>query len=263
MVLLTPTVAMEPFPPIAIVVTAFVLLLGLFFGLYAWLTKTRRRLMREIRANAAARGWRYGWRLRQGDPTSFRIDGETENGLTWVLKSTGTSGYARGWCVRLGLKFPTLAGKADLIILARDAGPTDVGSDVQHALAGQVAKFSKVAAETVGLWQAGREFPSGVSAFDKAYQTVALPERFSQSPVDAALAERILHWPENTITPHSLLVWLDHSGLHLQARLPSPPTWTTVRSFVALAEDLCLRLPAPEVPPASPTVTDRLMRLLE
>src|SRR5690242_9576551 len=44
---------------------------------YTWLTKTRRRLMREIRANAAARGWRYGWRRWQGDPISFRIDGET------------------------------------------------------------------------------------------------------------------------------------------------------------------------------------------
>lgn len=253
---------MKLFPPIAIVVTAFVLFLGVFFGLYAWLTKARRRLMREIRAGAAARGWQYRLRRWQGDPTSFCINGQTDNGLIWVLKSTGTRGYDRGWCVRMGLKFPTLAGKADLSILPRDPGPTDFGSDVQHALAGQVAKFSKVAAETIGLWQ-GRELPSGVFAFDKAYQTVALPERFPQSPVDAALAERILHWPENTITPHSLLVWRDHSGLHLQARLPAPPTWTTVRYFVSLAEDLCLRLPAPEVPPASPTLADRLIRLLE
>jgi hypothetical protein len=87
-----------------------------------------------------------------------------------------------------------------------------------------VARFSEVAAEAIELLQAGREFPSGLSAFDAAYQVLVLPQRIAQSPVDAALAERILHWPEDTVTPHSLLVWRDPSGLHFQARLPAPPT---------------------------------------
>lgn len=258
---------MKLFSPFMIVVSAFVLFLGMFSGLYAWLTKTRRRTMREIRTGAAARGWRYRLRRWQGDPTAFRIDGQTDNGLTWILKSIGTSGYDRGWCVRLGLQFPTLAGRADLSILPRDAarrGSTQIESDILPALADRVAKFSQVAAETNGLLQAGREFPSGLPAFDRAYQTLVLPERLAQSPVDAALADRILHWPEDTITPHSLLVWRDPAGLHFQARLPAPPTWTTVCYFLTLAGDLCLRLPAPDVPVTEPTIADRLIaRVLE
>jgi hypothetical protein len=126
-----------------------------------------------------------------------------------------------------------------------------------------VAKFSGVAAESFALGQAGREFPSGLPAFDKAYQTLALPERFAKPPLDAGLAERILHWPADTIAPQSLLVWRDPTGLHFQARLPAPPTWSTLCYFLSLAEDFCRHLPAPEVPAAPPTMADRLIARLQ
>lgn len=255
---------MQPIPPLAIVIAAFTLFLGLFFGLYALLTRTRRQVMREIRTGAAARGWRYRLRRWQGDPTSFRIDGQTGNGLPWILKTTGTRGYDRGWSVRLGLQFPTLAGQADVSIFPRDAGsgvPASAGANLLAA--GAAAKFSESAAETIRLLQAGREFPSGLGAFDQAYQVLALP-RFAAAPVDAALAQRMMQWPADAIRPHSLLMWRDPTALHFQARLPAPPNWATISYFLGLAEDLCQRLPAPDVPATGPTVADRVIaRILE
>lgn len=256
---------MQALSPLAIVSAALALFFGLFFGLYALLTKTRRRVMREIRAGAAARGWRYRLRRWQGDPTAFRIDGQTQNGLPWILKSTGTRGYDRGWSVRLALQFPTLAGKADVSIFPRDTGnggPAQAGAAALSA--GAVAKFSEVAAETIGLLQAGREFPSGLPAFDQTYQVLGLPQRFAAAPVDAAVAQHMLHWPVGAICPHSLLMWRDPTALHFQARLPAPPNWATVSYFLVLAEELCRRLPAPDVPANTPTLADRVIaRILE
>lgn len=256
---------MQPLPPLAIVIAAFAVFLGLLFGLYALLTRPRRRVMGEIRAGAAARGWRYRLRRWQGDPTSFRIDGQTQNGLPWILKSTGTTGYDRGWSVRLGLQFPTLAGQADVSISPRDAGgggPAHAGADVLSADA--VAKFSEVAAETIGILQAGRQLPSGLPAFDQAYQVLGLAQPFTGPPVDAAVAQHMLHWPAGAISPHSLLMWRDPTALHFQARLPAPPNWATVSYFLVLAEELCRRLPAPDVPVHTPTLADRaIARILE
>jgi hypothetical protein len=253
---------MKPFPPLLTVTGCFVLFLGLFFGLYALLTRGRRRTMREIRSGASTRGWRYRLSRWQGDPTAFRIDGRTENGLTWILKCGGSSGYDRGWCVRLGLRFPILAGETDLTVMPRD--PTGhsfpaLGDPVASKVQARVAAFSAAGAGAIGFLQSAREFPSGLSAFDAAYQVLALPRQIRQSPLDPALAERILHWPPDTVAPHSVLVWRDPFGLYFQARLPAPPNWATIRYFLALAEDFCVRLPAPEPSPAPRTFLDRLI----
>jgi hypothetical protein len=253
---------MKPFPPLLTVTGLFVFLFGLFFGLYALLTKGRRRTMRAIRAGASARGWRYRLRHWQGDPTAFRIDGQTENGLTWILNSVGASGYDRGWCVRLGLRFPILAGETDLTVMPRDpAGHCSprLEDTVASGVQARVAAFSEAAAGAIGFFQFAREFPSGLPAFDAAYQVLALPRQIRQSPLDPALAERILHWPADAIAPHSVLAWRDPFGLCLQARLPATPNWATVCYFLVLAEDFCVRLPAPEVSPAPRGFLDRLI----
>ena len=224
---------MKQFPPLAILAGLATVVLGLPLGLYALLTRGRRRTMREIRAAAAGRGWNYRPRRWQGNPTAFRIDGQTRAGLAWILTSGNTAGYDRGWSVQLTLRFPTLAGEPDFAVSPRSAPLGQLLPDLQ-------------------------EMSTGLSAFDAGYRVLVSQRRFSQPPVDAALATRILQWPADAITPHSVLAWRDPIDLQLQVRLPAPPNWATIAYAVALAEDLSGRLPPPLVPAVPPGFYSRL-----
>jgi hypothetical protein len=163
--------------------------------------------MREIRAGAAQHGWRYRLQRWQGNPTAFRIDGQTRSGLTWILTSGNTSGYDRGWSVRLELRFTTLAGEADFAVMPRDSearGSALLGSTIPPGVESRVAAFSGTAASAIGFFRDARELPSGIPAFDAAYQVLQSHEQ-SRQLVDCGLAERILHWPSDAIAPHSVL----------------------------------------------------------
>jgi hypothetical protein len=253
---------MNTFPPIVIVIGFFAAFLGFFFGLYALLTRGQRRTMREIRKAARERGWRYRLRHWQGNPTAFRIDGETRSGLPWTMKSSSTRGYNRGWSATLVLRFPTLGGEMDFAVLPRepgDPGTKLLASDVSPSTQERVTSFSAVAADAVGFLRDARDLPSGLATFDAAYQVLALPQRVAHSPVEPALAQRIMDWPADSLRPHSVLAWRDPFGLVFEARLPAPANWATVTYLLALGEDLCARLPAAEVSPAPRTVVDRVI----
>ena len=254
--------SMNTFSPLVIVVGFFVVFLSLFFGLYALLTKGQRRTMREIRRAAAERGWRYRLRHWQGNPTAFRIDGSTPSGLTWTMKSSSTRGYDRGWLATLVLRFPMLGGEMDFAVLPRepgDSGAELLAHGVSQGSQQRVTSFSGAAADVVAFLRDAQDLPSGVAAFDAAYQVLALPQRVRQAPVEPALAKRMMDWPGDSIRPHSLLAWRDPFGLVLEARLPAPANWATVSYVLALGEDLCGRLPAPAVSPAPRTLVDRVI----
>ena len=256
---------MKGFPAILIVALMLAVVLGLPLGLYALLTRGRRRSMREIREAASERGWQFRLRRWQGDPTAFRIEGRTGGGLAWILTSGGASGYDRGWSVRLALRFPSLGGEVDLAVLPREPERQDSRQITPHRsleVWARVAAFSGTAASAVGFFRDARELPSGLPAFDTAYEVLALPGQSGRPPVDPALAQRILHWPADAIAPHSVLAWRDPFGLHLQARLPATPNVATVLYLVSLGEDLCPRVPAPAVPPAPRGFVDRLVARL-
>jgi hypothetical protein len=250
---------MNRIPPLLVLVVFFALTIGLPFGLYALLTRGRRRSMREIQQGAEAQGWRYRLRRWQGNPTAFRIDGTTRSGLSWVMTSGSTRGYDRGWSVVLGLRVPILGGQVDLAVLPREAGHGDavLRGAIPAGVEARVAAFSGAIGSAVELFQNAQELPSGLAAFDARYEVLVLPKQIQKQPVDAALGQRVLSWPADAIAPHSVLAWRDPFGLHLQARLPGPPNWSTVSYFASLAEDLCARVPAPQSLPAPPTLFDR------
>jgi hypothetical protein len=236
--------------------------LGLPCGLYALLTRGQRRAMREIQAAATERGWRYRLPRWQGNPTAFRIDGQTGGGVTWILTSGNTRGYDRGWSVRMGLQFPALGGEVDLLILPR--GPGGNGSvlrapSLPAEMRARVTSRSSSVASAAGFLRSAQEMPSGLPAFDAAYQILAISGQTRERPLGAPFAERLLHWPAEAIHPHSMLVWRDPLGLVVQVRLPGPPNWATVSYFLALAEDFAERLPPPAVPPAPPGFVERLL----
>jgi hypothetical protein len=150
----------------------------------------------------------------------------------------------------------------DFAVLPRDSAGRDsalAGSAVPPGVENRVAAVSGAAASAIGFFRDAREFPSGLPAFDAAYQALALPRHISQPPVDPALAGRILSWPADAIAPHSVLAWRDPFGFHIHARLPSTPNQATVTYFVALAEDFCARIPAPAMSPAPSGFVDRLV----
>jgi hypothetical protein len=253
---------MNMFPPIVIVIGFFAVFLNLFFGLYALLTRRQRRTMREIRRAACERGWRYRLRRWQGNPTAFRIDGQTRSGLPWTMKSSSTRGYDRGWSASLVLRFPTLGGEMDFAVLPReseDAGSKLAAGDVSPGIQERVRSVSGAAADAVPMLREARDFPSGVAGFDAAYQVLALPQKVAHSPVEPALAQRIMDWPGDAIRPHSVLAWRDPFGLVFEARLPAPANWATVSYALSLGEELCDRLPAPEVSAAPRTLVDRVI----
>jgi hypothetical protein len=252
---------MNMFPPIVIVIGFSAAFFGLFFGLYALLTRGRRRSMREIRRAARERGWRYQLRHWQGNPTAFRIDGQTQGGLPWTIKSSSTSSYQRGWSATLVLRFPTLGGEMDFAVLPREPGDSGgklVAEDVSGAVQTRVTNFSGAAADAIAFFRAARDLPSGVAAFDAAYKVSALPQ-VQRSPIETGLAKRILDWPCDAIQPRSVLAWRDPFGLVFEARLPAPANWATVSYLVTLGEEFCERVPASEVSPAPRTLIDQMI----
>jgi hypothetical protein len=250
---------MNRIPPLLLLVVFFALTIGLPFGLYALLTRDRRRSMREIREGAVAQGWRYRLRRWQGNPTAFRIDGATRGGRSWIMTSGSTRGYDKGWSVVAELRVPTLGGEVDLAVLPREAGRGNalLRSAIPAGAKARVAAFSGAIGSAVELFQDTQELPSGLPAFDARYEVLVRHKQFQKQPVDAALGQRALSWPADAVAPHSMLAWRDPFGLHLQARLPGPPNWSTVSYLASLGEDLCARVPAPQSLPASPTLFDR------
>lgn len=252
---------MQGVPKFVIVVAMFAIVLGLPLALYAFLTRDRRRTMRAIREGAAAQGWRFRMRHWLGDPTAFRVDGLTGNGLRWILKTRGASENNRGWTVQMGWRVPDLGGQIDFAILPRDARDSRsalLASGLSPALQQRITGFSGTLASGVEFFHDAREFPLGVTAFDSAYQVLGNPKRIRETPVDRFVAEKILRWPAEAIPPHAVLIWRDPFGLHLVARLPGPANWSTVEHCAGLANDLSLRLPAPEISPAPRGFVDRL-----
>jgi hypothetical protein len=218
--------------------------------------------MREIKEAASQRGWNYRLRRWLGDPTAFRIDGWTHSGLTWILETEATSDYHRGWTVLLGLRFPSLAGEVDLAVFPRDSdgrGSALLSPPLSPDVQAKVAAFSGTAASAAGFFRDAQALPSGFPAFDAAYQIMARPERVLQTPIDVALAERLLRWPADAIAPHSVLAWRDPFGLHFQARMPEPPNWASLAYFLSLAEDFSARLPAPAPSPSPRGILDRIV----
>jgi hypothetical protein len=250
-------------PPQQIAIAAGVagVVLGVPIGLYLLLTKGQRRTIREIRKGATAFGWRYRLRRWQGNPAAFRIDGRMRSGLDWVLTSGNTSGYDRGWSVKLALRIQALGGEADFAVLPRnDAGQAPLGRGVPAGMASSEAAVNGAVASDLMFFRDAQEVPSGLAAFDAAYRVLALPRLFAKPPLDPALAERVVHWPAGATAPHSIQAGRDPFGFEIQARLPEPPNWAAVSYFVSLAEDLCTRLPAAVTPSSPATLVDRLVR---
>ena len=238
---------MKLFPPLLIVAGLVAIVMALPIGFYLLLTKGQRRTSREIRQSAVRLGWRYHLRRWQGNPTAFRIDGQASSALTWILTSSTGSDNARGWTVMLAMRFPTLGGESDFAIMPRadqDRG-LPWGPGIPAGIESGTAVFSAAAASAIAFLRDAREHPSGLAAFDTAYQVLAIPGRMLQGPVDPELAARLLRWPADSVSPHSVLVWRDPFALHLQVRLPGPLNWPTVAYTAQLGAELTARVPPP------------------
>ena len=248
-------------PPLLQLLAFAAITIGLPVALYLFLTRARRRTMLEIRHNAESCGWRYRLQRWQGNPTAFHIEGKTHSGLSWVMKSSATRGYDRGWTAVLALRFPALGGEVDFAMLPREAGQASsaAGAAITPSAEARVAKFSGALASGLDFFQHAQELASGLPEFDAAFRVLVLPKQFSRPPVDASLAARILHWPADTVAPHSVLAWRDAFGLCMDARLPGPANWNTVSYLATLAEDLCAAVPAPLISAAPPTIIDRVV----
>jgi hypothetical protein len=257
---------MKSIPPIALMVMMAAATLGVLMGLYSLLTRGRRRTVGEIKSEAIRRGWAFHLRRWLGDPTAFRINGWSRSGLTWILKTGPNSSDHHGWTVGLGLHFARLGGEMDFAVVPRIEG---VGTGV-HTLRlspnvqARLAAFSSAAANAAGFFRDAGEASGGLPAFDAAYKILVLEQRITQSPIDSALAQRILNWPVEAIVPKEVLAWREPFGVHLHAHLPGTPNWATITHFLAIAEDLCARLPAPVATSVPRSFWDRMLgRILE
>ena len=234
--------------------------LGLPLVLYAALTRKRRAAIREIRMRAEERGWKLKMLHWTGNPAAWRIEGRSRSGLSLVMRSSGTSGYEAGWAATLTLRFPELAGEPDVAViprrLVRDSGLVMRGLPVE--VQARVAALSGLAASAIRLLREGKETPSAMVDFDKAYQVLCLGVTW-QPPVDVKLAERIVTWPTEAYALRALLAWRDPFGFHVEARLPAPANWATICYVAGLAEDLCARLPAGKMPGAPKGMVDELL----
>lgn len=250
---------MTPITPLMSAAGLVAVFLGLTAGLYRFLTMGQRRRTREIRESAGRLGWRYRRRRWQGNPGAFRIDGQTDGGLTWVLTCGNGSDSARGWSTLLALRFPTLGGDPDFAILPRDAGGHvwPEGPAIPAGIESGLAAWSGAAASGAAFLRDGCEHPSGLPAFDATYEVLGRPRQATPAPVDQGFAARILQWPADAIAPHAVLAWRDVFGLHMQVRLPGPPNWPTVAYAATLGEDLTGRVAPPTGQRAPQGILDR------
>ena len=257
---------MKPYPPLLVLAVMIAVVLGVPLGLYALLTRGRRGLMRTLHAAASERGWEFRRQRWQGDPTAFRINGWSGS-TAWILKSGPGSDSARGWSVRLGLRFPSLGGEMDFALAPRDSGGLGISALASRLSPGarsRMAALSGAGASAAEFFRDARGLPARLPAFDAAYQVWVRPAQSPHPHIDRALAERVVHWSADAIAPHSMLAWRDPFGFHIEARLPATPNWPTISYFLSLAEDLALRLPAPTATSAPSGFVDKFAtRFLE
>jgi hypothetical protein len=248
-------------PHVVIAAGMFAIVLGGPISLYAVLTRKQRAVTREIRRGAREHGWHYSRRRWQGNPTAFRIDGQSGSGQRWVMTSGNSGGYDRGWSVTLNIRFPGSGGPTDFAILPRDShdqSPMTAVYDFEPEVLEKIARMSGTAAGAIDFLATAIEQATGVKNFDQAYRVSVVPSSDKKPIVDAAFAGRILTWPVDAVAPHSILAWRDIVGMHFRARLPGAPNRATVEYALSLAEELVSRLP-PGSPVEAQGAIDKLL----
>jgi hypothetical protein len=222
---------MNAISPRWLAVGVFAVALTAQIVLHIFMTRERRRLLREIQRSVDQHMCRFSAQQRRGDPTVFRIDGETFSQLPWSLQSHGAVGKGRGWSYLMELTFSSLGGMLDMAVLPRDHKAVTGKTDLCPSQA--------------------REFPSGLADFDTVYEVLSATPQLSASPLSTGLAKRFLKWPGDTVAPQSFLAWRDPAGCHLRVHLPKMPNWSTIEYMLMLGEDFCASLPTPVLSGAS------------
>jgi hypothetical protein len=224
---------MNTISPRLLAVGAFAVALTAQIIVHILMTRGRRRLLREIQQSVDQHMCRFSAQHSLGDPTAFRIDGETFSQLPWSLQSHGAVGKGPGWSYLMELTFSSLGGMLDMAVLPRDRKSVSGKTDLCPSQA--------------------REFPSGLPDFDTVYEVLAATTQVSASPLSASLAKRFMTWPGDTVAPKSVLAWRDPAGCHLRVHLPKMPNWSTIEYMLMLGEDFCASLPTPVLAGASAT----------
>jgi hypothetical protein len=216
---------MNAMSPRWLAVEVFAIALTAQIILHLFMTRERRRMLREIQRSVDQHMCRFSAQQRHGDPAKFRIDGETFSQLPWNLQSHGAVGKGPGWSYLMELTFSSLGGMLDMAVLPRDR--------------------QSVSGKTNLCPSHAREIPSGLPDFDTVYEVLAATTQVSVAPLSAGLAKRFLNWPGGTIAPQSVLAWRDPAGCHIRVQLPKMPNWSTIEYMLTLGEDFCASLPTP------------------
>ena len=237
---------------------------GLMTLLYVWLTADRRRVMREIRMQAAARGWAFHLRQWMGNPAAFRIEGRTSAGNVLEIKTAAGGESAQGWSEKLTVNLPELAGRPDFAMFPRGGHDHDFANQVA-ALTPQfrakLAKFSSTAVDAISMAEDSAEAPAGWPDFDRDYRVMM--RKGKSGPVDSTLARALLEWHQGAVIPKESMAWRGPFGLHYEAHLPGPASWATVAHAVEIAQQLARRLPAAEPAPKPSGMIDGLLAKLQ
>lgn len=199
-----------------------------------------------------------------GNPAAFRIDGRTASGRHWVAKTESAGESERGWTQRLTFNCSELAGGMDFVLTpreARDARMMEAALNLSAEWRERISKLSGAAAEAIGFAQEHADAPAGWPPFDAVYSVLVRSGR--KSPVDAALARRIMEWPAAAQTPKAVLAWRGPRGFHVEFRLGAIANWATVEHAVALADALADHLPPAEQAAAPSGIVDRIIQKMQ
>ena len=216
---------MNTISPRLLAVGVFAVALAAQIVLHLFMTRERRRLLREIQRSVDQHMCRFSAQQRRGDPSAFRIDGETFSQLPWNLQSHGAVAKGPGWSYLMELTFSSLGGMLDMAVLPRDR--------------------KSVSGKTNLCPSQAKEFPSGLADFDTVYEVLAAAPQLTASPLSEGLAKRFVQWPGDTVAPQAVLAWRDPAGCHLRVHLPRMPNWSTIEYLLMLGEDFCASLPTP------------------
>ncbi len=112
---------MKTISPRMLAVGVFAVALAAQIILHIFMTRGRRRLLREIQRSVDHHMCRFSAQQKLGDPAAFRIDGETFSQLPWSLQSHGAVGKGPGWSYLMELTFSSLGGMLDMAVLPATA----------------------------------------------------------------------------------------------------------------------------------------------
>ena len=218
---------------------------------YRLATGKARQRVRDIRAQARARGWAVGRPLGRGG-SALSLQGRTRQGLPWILDADSTGPHAPGGSNSLVFRIAGLGGETDLILGLAAGDPAKELRALPGQVPGLVTRLSGIASSALEFLRTAQAHP--VPPDGTLY---LVPGRSPESVLTPELARSIRDLAP-ALRAH-FMAWRIPGEFQVRARLGAPPLWAELLAFIQVAEGLSEQAGGGVPALRPPTLLDRLV----